>query len=326
MGQSRWTIYCHIHVASGRRYVGLTKKTWKQRWNQHVYTATKLAEKGWSHFANALRRYGKDAFSHEVLEVCGSLEEANAAEVRWIEHFDSTNPERGFNLEKGGSHTPHPVNGDYRDAPDFREKASARSRKIWEDPAKRLRISSAVSKAVRTPEVRERISAGMRSLWEDPDYRESAVAAAEKRYSDPAVREKLRRNWDDPDFRERCSAGPRAHAVASLAKTHCVNGHERTSGNLNKSRECKTCISESRKARKTHCPKGHEYSDENVRLSSSGRRMCVVCLEASKDPRPCAKCGRPKDMKVGDRIRCRPCTNARISAWHKARRASSVSS
>ena len=109
MGQSRWTVYCHIHRATGRRYVGLTKKTWRKRWNQHVYTASKLAKKGWSHFANAIRKYGKDAFDHEVLEVCDTLDEANAAEEKWIEHFDSRNPEKGFNLKRGGDHLPHPV-------------------------------------------------------------------------------------------------------------------------------------------------------------------------------------------------------------------------
>jgi hypothetical protein len=47
--------------------------------------------------------------------------------------------------------------------------------------------------------------------------------------------------------------------------------------------------------------------------------MCSVCLEASRGPRPCVKCGRPKDMKVGGRTRCRPCTNARIVAWRKSK-------
>ena len=86
----RYTIYCHTHTESGRRYIGLTKLTMMKRWNSHIYTANhvkngKLAATG--HFPNAIRKYGKDAFSHEVLEVCSTLEEANcfAATLQGIE-------------------------------------------------------------------------------------------------------------------------------------------------------------------------------------------------------------------------------------------------
>ena len=123
----RWTIYCHTHIESGRHYIGLTKQTWQDRWAGHVSQA--LSRKsGWGHFQNAIRKYGKDAFSHQELERCESLEEANFAEVKWIEFYNTRNPDFGFNIAKGGGAKPHPVKADYWNTPGFREMMASRDR------------------------------------------------------------------------------------------------------------------------------------------------------------------------------------------------------
>jgi group I intron endonuclease len=98
--QKSWIIYCHVHVETGRRYMGLTTRSMERRWSQHL-TQSKILK---THFANAIRKYGLEAFSHEILEVCHDQEVAELAERSWIELFDSTNPEKGFNLAKGGDH------------------------------------------------------------------------------------------------------------------------------------------------------------------------------------------------------------------------------
>jgi hypothetical protein len=46
-------------------------------------------------------------------------------------------------------------------------------------------------------------------------------------------------------------------------------------------------------------------------LSKAGRRICSICLAASKVKLPCRVCGVPKDMLVSGRMRCRPCDNRR---------------
>lgn len=156
---ARWTIYCHMHIASGRRYVGLTKFTVKHRWNQHCSQAKKSA--GRSHFANAILKHGKDAFSHEILATCDSLEAANAAEERLIEELGTRDPARGFNLMKGGAHTPHTFSNPW-DRPEYR--------KTMENHVLPKLIaagcspeSQAKSKAtLNSPEVREKCAAAQR--------------------------------------------------------------------------------------------------------------------------------------------------------------------
>jgi len=76
------------------------------RWNGHV-DLSKRSNGKHSHFAAAIKRYGPQAFSHEILEICNSLETANQAEEAWIEFYDTCDPMKGFNLVKSGGHQPH---------------------------------------------------------------------------------------------------------------------------------------------------------------------------------------------------------------------------
>lgn len=207
MSTTEWTVYCHTHTESGRRYVGVTKKTMMQRWNQHVYTATRLAEKGWSHFANAIRRYGKDAFSHEVLEVCSSLEEANERERYWMWTYDTRNPLRGFNLAPGGAHTPHPIRNPWDD-PAYR----ARCLPVSRANQKRASEAASLQKTQSKPEVRARLSSVMKEIANTPAGRSQRVSAAKPgKVLSPEHRAKISANTRsrDPEVRARMSAGVR---------------------------------------------------------------------------------------------------------------------
>jgi hypothetical protein len=261
----RWTIYCHTHTDSGRRYVGLTKKTLLQRWNQHVYMALKTkAGKGFSHFCNAIRAYGKDAFSHQVLEVCHDLEIANLAEECWIEFFDTRNPEKGFNLAKGGAHTPHPIRSPMQ-RPEFRVKAmealaavnarmtheerSARSKGLWKDPQYQEKVVAATKAALSTPAAKEAMSAAQRAAKARPEVKERQREASRELWESNAFRERNAELWKDPSFRERCQSGLVRGASLNDSKTHCRNGHE--------------------------------YSPENTYLDKRGSRVCRTCSRAN---------------------------------------------
>lgn len=259
-----FTIYCHTHRESGRRYIGQTKKTVLQRWSQHVYTSTKLVKKGWSHFANAIRVHGRGAFDHEILETCETIEESNAAERKWIAHFDTTNPEKGFNVKKGGDHVPHPVRNPW-DRPGFRERQqmayqeaiskpeyrvglSRRTVELWQDPEFRERVVSASKAARATPESRARHSAAQKAIKARPDVKARASVASREMWDNPEFRARNAVLWDDPSFRGRCESGLRRGASLNAAKTHCKSGHPLSGENLyvNKrgSRECRTCSRE----------------------------------------------------------------------------------
>lgn len=55
----------------------------------------------------ALKKYGKENFHCEILEECASMESLNDREFYWINHFQSCNPEIGYNIKLGGNNAPH---------------------------------------------------------------------------------------------------------------------------------------------------------------------------------------------------------------------------
>lgn len=251
------TIYCHTHIESGRRYIGQTKRTMERRWSQHV-SQSKKRDGGWSYFANAIRKYGPDAFSHEVLEVCHSLEEANEAEEAWINSFSTCDPKFGFNVAKGGSHTPHPIKNPW-DRPGYREKLCNAIKQKWEDPEFRASLMSPESVAKRSakikesharPEVKEKISSGSRAGMTpearqkisdarsgrklSPETCAKISAASTAAQSSPEYKEMVssrsKTQWQDPNFRKKHSESNKSSDPSVRAKIAASMLKSRRSG------------------------------------------------------------------------------------------------
>lgn len=185
------------------------------RWNQHIQNAKSKRGKGCAHFWNAIRQYGKDAFSHEALGVCETLESANEAESKWINHFDSRNPEKGFNLAKGGKHLPHPVRNPW-DRPEFRSANIGRNTSYIMTPESRAKSKAALN----TPESKKKRSASTKAslarpeviarrrvMREDPSYVAKISNSLKKTLSSSEARTRLREasasSYNDPEVSER---------------------------------------------------------------------------------------------------------------------------
>jgi len=88
-------IYKTTNLINGKIYIGQSTKSIKETKN---YLGS-----GQPYFINALKKYGKENFKKEILEVCNSLEELNKKEKFWIKEFNSLNSNIGYNLQNGGS-------------------------------------------------------------------------------------------------------------------------------------------------------------------------------------------------------------------------------
>jgi group I intron endonuclease len=99
---AKFTIYCHTNRVNGKRYVGQTLSTMEKRWTAHVSVAKCNRGRQTRLLSAAIRKYGPDAFDHEVLEIIvGTQEEADLAEAEWIKRRGSRSP-AGYNLTAGG--------------------------------------------------------------------------------------------------------------------------------------------------------------------------------------------------------------------------------
>lgn len=86
-------IYKVTNKVNGKSYIGQTRYTLEFRWRQHLH------KKDNTYFHNALRKYGADNFSLEVLEEC-DVDKLNSREIYYIAKYNTF--EEGYNLTLGG--------------------------------------------------------------------------------------------------------------------------------------------------------------------------------------------------------------------------------
>lgn len=109
-----YCIYKHTNKLNGKIYIGMTCDI-EERWgpNGIHYTSDK-----YSLFGRAIKKYGWDAFTHEILESGLTWDEANEREIFYIAKYKCNvvrYPElnAGYNLTDGGCGTKgHPLSDD----------------------------------------------------------------------------------------------------------------------------------------------------------------------------------------------------------------------
>ena len=109
--KGEFEIMCGIYKVTNRLnhkiYIGKSVDI-KRRWQDHI-RESKVTEQQWSSnyrgvrtpFHSAIRKYGAENFTFEVLEECDE-EQLNNKERYWIKKLNSTNRDIGYNVTLGG--------------------------------------------------------------------------------------------------------------------------------------------------------------------------------------------------------------------------------
>lgn len=99
MKQDGYTVYMHKNKINNKVYIGITSQIPEQRWrNGKNYYANE-------HFNRAIHKYGWKEFEHIILYSDLSKTDAESLEIELINKYDSTNKEKGYNIELGGNST-----------------------------------------------------------------------------------------------------------------------------------------------------------------------------------------------------------------------------
>lgn len=94
-----YCVYCHTNNINGKRYIGITCQKPERRWkNGKGYINN-------NYFYRAIQKYGWHNFSHNVLYTDLNKEDAERIEIELIAKYGTINPNRGYNIEKGGNGT-----------------------------------------------------------------------------------------------------------------------------------------------------------------------------------------------------------------------------
>ena len=91
-------IYSATNKINGKRYIGQTIRTLKQRRQDHYYEAK--GHRFDNHFYKALRKYNPEDFEWEIIGECDEKEELNRLEIYYISYYNAI--EGGYNQLIGG--------------------------------------------------------------------------------------------------------------------------------------------------------------------------------------------------------------------------------
>ena len=90
-------IYKATSKTTGKVYIGQTQSTLEERIRKHQVAS----ENKQYHFYNAIRKYGFDDFTWEIIEDnINDVDTLNEREIYWIEYYNSY--ENGYNSTRGG--------------------------------------------------------------------------------------------------------------------------------------------------------------------------------------------------------------------------------
>lgn len=82
-------IYKITNHVNGKVYIGQSVRPVEERWNRHKIDA--ISGRLDTHFARAIRKYGVDNFSIEVIDTAKTQAELTLKEHYWIGYYNAVN-------------------------------------------------------------------------------------------------------------------------------------------------------------------------------------------------------------------------------------------
>lgn len=123
----KYVVYVHRNKANGKRYIGITNNTSK-RW----YGNGKHYD-GCPRFFNAIKKYGWDSFTHEIIESGLTLEEASQRERYYIAKYRTTEKTNGYNVTEGGQNAPTMLGKHHSEETKQKMRQAALGRRVSEE-------------------------------------------------------------------------------------------------------------------------------------------------------------------------------------------------
>lgn len=135
-------IYKFTNLVNNKIYIGQTRKRFRDRLSDHIWQMNNKP----CYFHKALQKYGLSNFDIEILEHCENILDLNNLEIYWIDYYNSTNRDLGYNLTKGGSGKNLYINGkkyNHKDTVETKKKKSISAKLKWmdDDYRKRYKLS-----------------------------------------------------------------------------------------------------------------------------------------------------------------------------------------
>lgn len=200
---------------SGKAYIGQTNH-YKRRCNTHQKIT------GCTLFFRAIKKYGWDNFTHEILKENLTLEQANYWEEKLIKEHITLAP-NGYNLRGGGDNQTMSESSkklisdfqkEYKNRPEIKLKQSEMSKKRFSNPEERKKLSDAQKAVRKSPEVRQRMSETAKKALSNPEVRKKLSIASKRNHANKNLEEKriaaLKKALSTPEAKKKRSLAAKA--------------------------------------------------------------------------------------------------------------------
>ena len=165
-----FVIYKITHVESDRAYIGLSRQGALKRIRLHW----KVSNREDTLLYRAMRKYGRSAFSYEIVAIASSVDDLPALEVKAIADCRAFVRDGGFNMTRGGEGSPGICD-------EVRENMRVAAKARMQDPAVRAKISSTLKGRKLSPEHVAKSAAGHVGKPLSAAHKASLAAAMRKR-------------------------------------------------------------------------------------------------------------------------------------------------
>lgn len=216
-------IYKITNNLNGKAYIGQTMQMLKNRMRRHLM--------GDLYIDLALKKYGIENFTVEVIEECKSVDELNEREIYYIAFFNTLYP-NGYNMTEGGSNgipseaTRQKQSESHIKAyqnPEILKRHSEGQKRRFEREEERQKVVDFMTGREMPLETREKISNTLIEFNADPEERKRKSERAKASHARPEVKARISERTAialaDPEVKERQKEGlRRANADPEVKK------------------------------------------------------------------------------------------------------------
>ena len=155
-------IYITTNMVNGKRYLGQKRIEFGIDW--HSYLGSGKALK------TAIKLYGKENFSRNIVYFCYSEDELNQVEYDLSVFLDVVKSPDWYNMVLGGK-----GKSGYKMSEEQIEANRKKAIKQMQDPDMRKYLSNLAKERNNTDDAKERQSAMMKELWQDDEFRKKVA-------------------------------------------------------------------------------------------------------------------------------------------------------
>jgi group I intron endonuclease len=182
-GEMTYGIIYKATGPDGKVYIGKTVKTLARRKSGHIFQAKKGDRR--TPFLRAILEEGIESFTWEQIDTADTPEKLDAKEKQWIAHYDSMNPEKGYNNQEGGINTTY--------SPEACKRISEAKKGHITSIETRKKISEAHKGKHHTPETRRKMSEVQKGRHHTEESRRKMSEARKGRKMPPFTEEHRRK-------------------------------------------------------------------------------------------------------------------------------------